>query len=66
MEQRRAAYLAAWDDSHKLVMSGDAKAVIEVGKNGWTLPVPIVKDGAEMALRRRGRSQGDGAAPHRP
>ncbi|CAN5919675.1 DUF2950 domain-containing protein [soil metagenome] len=68
MEQRRAAYLAAWDDSHKLVMSGDAKAMIEVGKNGWTLPVPIVKDGAEwrfdvaagakeMALRRIGHDE---------
>ena len=65
MQRRRAAYLAAWDDSHKLVMSGDNKAVIEVGRAGWTLPVPIVKDGAEwrfdiaaglkeIALRRIG------------
>jgi DUF2950 family protein len=43
--RRRNAYLAAWDESHKLVMSGDAKAMIEVGKHGWTLPVPLVKDG---------------------
>jgi hypothetical protein len=47
VQRRRTAYLAAWDESHKLVMSGDAKAMIEIGKNGWTLPVPIVKDGAE-------------------
>jgi hypothetical protein len=45
--RRRNAYLAAWDESHKLVMSGDAKAMIEVGKNGWTLPVPLVKDGSD-------------------
>ena len=45
--RRRNAYLAAWDESHKLVMSGDAKAMIEVGKNGWTLPIPVVKDGSE-------------------
>ena len=68
VQQRRAAYLAAWDESHKLVMSGDAKAVIEVGKNGWTMPVPLVKDGSEwrfdfnaglkeMALRRIGHDE---------
>ena len=28
-------------------MSGDAKAMIEVGKTGWTLPIPVVKDGSE-------------------
>jgi hypothetical protein len=47
VQRRRTAYLAAWDESHKLVLSGDAKAMIEVGKNGWTLPVPLAKDGAE-------------------
>jgi hypothetical protein len=68
MQQRRGAYLAAWDESHRLVMSGDAKAVIEVGKNGWTMPVPLVKDGSdwrfdfnaglkEMALRRIGHDE---------
>jgi hypothetical protein len=68
VQSRRAAYLAAWDESHKLVMSGDAKASIEVGKNGWTLPVPLAKDGSEwrfdfaaglkeMALRRIGHDE---------
>jgi hypothetical protein len=47
VQRRRNVYLAAWDESHKLVMSGDARAMIEVGKNGWTLPIPLVKDGAE-------------------
>src|SRR5260221_7717422 len=47
VQRRRTAYLAAWDESHKLVMSGDAKAMIEVGKTGWTLPIPLVKDGTE-------------------
>ena len=42
----RALYLAAWDDSHKVTIDGD-KAIVEVGKTGWTLPIPIVKDGAE-------------------
>jgi hypothetical protein len=42
----RARYLAAWDDSHKVTVDGD-KAIVEVGKTGWTLPIPIVKDGAD-------------------
>jgi hypothetical protein len=68
VQRRRMAFLAAWDESHKLVMSGDNKAMIEVGRSGWTLPVPIVKDGAEwrfdvaaglkdMVLRRIGHDE---------
>jgi hypothetical protein len=44
--RERALYLAAWDDNHKVTIDGD-KAIVEVGKSGWTLPIPIVKDGAE-------------------
>lgn len=47
VQRRRTAYLQAWDENHKILMSGDAKAMIEVGKAGWTMPVPLVKDGAE-------------------
>jgi len=42
----RTTYLAAWDDNHKVTIAGD-KAIVEVGKTGWALPIPIVKDGAE-------------------
>jgi len=45
----RATYLAAWDESHR-VMPDPAtanKAIVEVGSTGWTLPLPIVKDGTE-------------------
>jgi hypothetical protein len=45
-EERRKAYLAAWDENHEVKVSGD-KATIVAGKAGWTLPIPIVKDGAE-------------------
>ena len=68
VRRRRDAYLKAWDENHKLVMSGDNKAVIEVGNRGWTLPIPIIKDGAEwrfniaaglkeMVLRRIGHDE---------
>ena len=46
-DRRRLAYLAAWDENHKVTVSDGTKAMVEVGKAGWTLPVPIVKDGAE-------------------
>lgn len=45
-QERRKAYLAAWDESHEVKISGD-KATVIAGKAGWTLPIPIVKDGAE-------------------
>jgi hypothetical protein len=45
----RASYLAAWDRSHKVTIDAQnaGKAIVEVGTTGWTLPIPIVKDGAE-------------------
>jgi len=42
----RARFLAAWDQSHKVVVSDD-KATVEVGTTGWVSPIPIVKDGSE-------------------
>jgi Protein of unknown function (DUF2950) len=42
----RSTYLAAWDQSHKVTIDAN-KAIVEVGSTGWTLPIPIVKDGAE-------------------
>jgi len=45
----RDTYLAAWDERHK-VMPDPAyanKAILEVGSTGWTLPLPMVKDGTE-------------------
>jgi len=61
------AYLAAWDKQHKLSVDGD-KAVLTVGEQGWTLPLPIVKRKAgwqfdvvagadEMRTRRIGRNE---------
>jgi hypothetical protein len=61
-------FLAAWARSHRIVASGDAKAYLEVGTNGWTLPIPIVKTAAgwsfdtkatpeELRIRRIGRNE---------
>ena len=68
LERQRKAYVAAWDEGHKIVPSGDGKATIEVGTKGWTMPVPLVKQGSEwrfdiaaglkeMVLRRIGHDE---------
>ena len=46
-DETRARYLTAWDEGHKIVLSGDDKAQVEVGKTGFLMAIPIVKeDGA--------------------
>jgi hypothetical protein len=61
-------FLAAWAKSHRIVNAGDAKAFVEVGTNGWTLPIPLVKGATgwrfdtrgaqdEMRTRRIGRNE---------
>ncbi|MBK9674336.1 MAG: DUF2950 domain-containing protein [Betaproteobacteria bacterium] len=62
------AFLEAWSRAHAIVRAGDAKAYLGAGKNGWTLPIPIVKSTAgwqfdtrlaadEMRTRRIGRNE---------
>jgi hypothetical protein len=61
-------FLAAWARSHAVRPEGDAKALVAVGNEGWTLPIPIVKAaqgwqfdtraGAdEIRVRRIGRNE---------
>jgi len=64
----RYRFLAAWAKAHAIKPEGDAKALVAVGNDGWTLPIPIVKTaqgwrfdtraGAdEMRVRRIGRNE---------
>ncbi|MFO1311094.1 MAG: DUF2950 domain-containing protein [Burkholderiales bacterium] len=63
-------FLEAWAKSHRIVRKGDAEAHLEVGTNGWTLPIPIEKSASgwrfdvtrapeEMRWRRIGRNELD-------
>ncbi len=63
-------FLEAWAKSHRIVRKGDAEAHLEVGSNGWTLPIPIEKSSAgwrfdvskapeELRWRRIGRNELD-------
>ncbi len=61
-------FLEAWARARAIVPAGTDKAFLGVGKNGWTLPVPIVKTATgwrfdtkgapeEMRVRRIGRNE---------
>ncbi len=61
-------FLEAWAKAHKILPAGDAKAYLEVGTNGWTMPIPLVKTAAgwsfdtkatpdELRIRRIGRNE---------
>jgi hypothetical protein len=67
-KSRREAFLAAYAEQHKLVPSGDDRMVLDVGKNDWPMPIPVVKQGAlwhfdtaagaeEIIDRRIGRNE---------
>jgi len=66
--QIREKFLAAWAESHQVQTDDAGHAIVHVGSDGWTLPIPIVKaakgwqfdtlGGAhEMRIRRVGRNE---------
>jgi hypothetical protein len=65
-----ARFVKSYEESNKLVKEGDSKAVLEVGKDEWPLPIPLVKENAgwrfdtkegreEIINRRIGRNELD-------
>jgi hypothetical protein len=64
----KLTFLEAWARGHRIVDAGSDKSMLEVGTNGWTLPIPIVKKAGgwqfdtkaaptEMRTRRIGRNE---------
>ena len=64
----RYRFLEAWARAHSIKPAGDDQALIAVGTDGWTLPIPLVKSargwrfdmraGAEeIRVRRIGRNE---------
>ncbi|HSS06443.1 MAG TPA: DUF2950 domain-containing protein [Rhodanobacteraceae bacterium] len=47
------AFLASYKESHKIVTDGGT-AHLEVGKAGWTLPMPIVQKGSQWTFDLKG------------
>ena len=59
-------FLAAWAEAHTIVQAGTDRAFLGAGRHGWTMPIPIVKTGAGLALRHPAAPGGNARAPHRP
>jgi hypothetical protein len=36
-------FVAAYDEQHKLIVAGSDRTALQVGKNDWPLPIPIVQ-----------------------
>lgn len=64
----RERFVKSYEEANKLGMSGDAKAILVVGKDEWPFPIPIVKVGngwrfdarqgrEELLNRRIGRNE---------
>src|SRR5215813_14955846 len=66
----RARFVQAYEEAHTLVQAGDTKVILQVGKDEWPFPIPLVKgstswrfdskEGKEELLNRRiGRNELD-------
>ena len=66
--QERERVVRDYEEAHSLAMSGETKAIIQIGKDDWPMPIPLVKDngswrfdthaGKEEILNRRiGRNE---------
>jgi len=66
--QQHERFLAAYQEASKLAPQGDAKIVLEVGKDAWPFPIPLVKEAGgwrfdarlgeqEVLARRLGRNE---------
>lgn len=67
-EHDKLRFLEAWAQGHRIVGRTDARAMVEVGTHGWTLPIPLAHDSGgwsfdlvaavdEMRARRIGRNE---------
>jgi len=66
----RERFVASYEEAHSLVKSGDDTVVLQIGKDEWPFPIPLVKENAgwrfdtaegkeEILNRRIGRNELD-------
>jgi hypothetical protein len=66
----RERFVKAYEEAHTLVRSGDTRVVLQVGKDEWPFPIPLIKERAgwrfdtpagkeELRNRRIGRNELD-------
>jgi hypothetical protein len=69
-KQAKERFVKAYNEANKLVKSGDSKVVLQVGKDDWPFPIPVVKESSgwrfdtsqgkeEIINRRIGRNELD-------
>jgi hypothetical protein len=44
--ENRERFVKSYEEGHTLVPSGDTKVVLQIGKDEWPFPIPLIKDGA--------------------
>src|SRR5262245_43083014 len=40
----RARFVQAYEEAHTLVQVGDTHVILQIGKDAWPFPIPLVKD----------------------
>ena len=56
--QSRDTFLSAYDEGHELVTGPDGDVTLQVGKDDWPMPIPLVKSfGAWRFDTRRGKEE---------
>jgi len=44
--ETRERFVKSYEEGHTLVPSGDTKVVLQIGKDEWPFPIPLIKDSA--------------------
>jgi DUF2950 family protein len=44
--ENRERFVKSYEEGHTLVPSGDTKVVLQIGKDEWPFPIPLIKDSA--------------------
>lgn len=42
--EARARFVRSYDEQHSIVQAGDTTAFVQIGKDEWSFPIPLVKD----------------------
>ena len=69
-QEAREHFVKSYEEAHTLVQSGDTKVVLQIGKDEWPFPIPLIKGStgwrfntqegkAEIRNRRIGRNELD-------
>jgi hypothetical protein len=56
--EARERFVRSYDEAHQLIPDGDRAVVVQVGKNEWPFPIPLVKEGSSWRFdSRAGREE---------